>query len=433
MGWIESLQFRPRSFVNVKDYGAVGNGVANDTEAIQKSIAACIAIGGGIVYLPPGSYAISATLLIDNISGVLIRGAGVEVTVITSSTSALNNLPMVRFEDTDRCGIEHLSLHGNVSAPPSCGVNFHSEAPSGFSPTACFMENVRIGSNASNNIVDGVRWTASALGANNDLTNLSRVRIVNMSGVGFNIGHENSLGHLFTACDVSGGGSGAFKLAGGSFTAVGCSFSNSGWILDLLAGVYHHSIMFFGCIVESDATWIRSSAAITSRVALFCSATEFKSGSVNATMVDWAAPEGTLSFNSCQLFTGQPGTRISISGGISIDFSLVGCEVGVSNIDYSGQFTDIGNAYISAPTFTNLGAGKHVQINSRGSGIDSAINLNGGILKLDSGLQVRSGSGSPEGVITAPVGSLFLRSNGGVGTTLYIKESGVGNTGWAAK
>jgi hypothetical protein len=44
-----------------------------------------------------------------------------------------------------------------------------------------------------------------------------------------------------------------------------------------------------------------------------------------------------------------------------------------------------------------------------------------------------SGSGSPEGVVTAPVGTLYLRDDGGAGTTLYVKESGTGNTGWIAK
>lgn len=45
----------------------------------------------------------------------------------------------------------------------------------------------------------------------------------------------------------------------------------------------------------------------------------------------------------------------------------------------------------------------------------------------------RCGSGSPETVVTAPVGSLFTRTDGGAGTTLYVKESGAGNTGWVAK
>ncbi len=44
-----------------------------------------------------------------------------------------------------------------------------------------------------------------------------------------------------------------------------------------------------------------------------------------------------------------------------------------------------------------------------------------------------SGTGTPEGNSTAPVGSMFLRQDGGAGTTLYIKESGTGNTGWVAK
>ena len=44
-----------------------------------------------------------------------------------------------------------------------------------------------------------------------------------------------------------------------------------------------------------------------------------------------------------------------------------------------------------------------------------------------------SGTGSPQGVKTAPVGSMYTRTDGGVGSTLYVKESGTGNTGWAAK
>jgi hypothetical protein len=46
---------------------------------------------------------------------------------------------------------------------------------------------------------------------------------------------------------------------------------------------------------------------------------------------------------------------------------------------------------------------------------------------------VQSGSGSPEGVLSAPVGMLYLRTNGGTTTTAYVKESGTGNTGWIAK
>lgn len=45
-----------------------------------------------------------------------------------------------------------------------------------------------------------------------------------------------------------------------------------------------------------------------------------------------------------------------------------------------------------------------------------------------------SGSGSPEGVVSAAVGSYYTNTLGGAGTTLYVKESGgSGNTGWVGK
>lgn len=49
------------------------------------------------------------------------------------------------------------------------------------------------------------------------------------------------------------------------------------------------------------------------------------------------------------------------------------------------------------------------------------------------GPTIESGTGSPEGVITAEKGSLYLRTDGGAGTSHYVKESGSGNTGWVAK
>lgn len=49
------------------------------------------------------------------------------------------------------------------------------------------------------------------------------------------------------------------------------------------------------------------------------------------------------------------------------------------------------------------------------------------------GATILSGSGTPEGAVAANVGSLFLRTDGSTSTTLYVKTSGTGNTGWTAK
>ena len=60
--------------------------------------------------------------------------------------------------------------------------------------------------------------------------------------------------------------------------------------------------------------------------------------------------------------------------------------------------------------------------------------MSGGIMNMFlRTIKLTSGSGAPEGVVTAPIGSLYLRSDGGTSTTLYVKQSGTGNTGWVAK
>ena len=44
------------------------------------------------------------------------------------------------------------------------------------------------------------------------------------------------------------------------------------------------------------------------------------------------------------------------------------------------------------------------------------------------------GAGSPEGVVTANIGCMYVNTEGGASTTLWVKESGDGaNTGWTAK
>lgn len=54
---------------NVKNYGAIGDGAADDSTAVIATIAAAYAAGGGTVYFPVGTYKILSQLLIPNNSG----------------------------------------------------------------------------------------------------------------------------------------------------------------------------------------------------------------------------------------------------------------------------------------------------------------------------------------------------------------------------
>jgi hypothetical protein len=64
-----------RDVVSVKDFGAVGDGVSDDTAAINAAIArAAATVGGAIgatVYFPPGTYLISSTITMPNRVGLI--------------------------------------------------------------------------------------------------------------------------------------------------------------------------------------------------------------------------------------------------------------------------------------------------------------------------------------------------------------------------
>lgn len=55
--------------------------------------------------------------------------------------------------------------------------------------------------------------------------------------------------------------------------------------------------------------------------------------------------------------------------------------------------------------------------------------------RIDAATFVYRGPGSPESVLYASQGSMYLRTDGGSSTTLYVKTSGdeTTNTGWVAK
>ncbi|TWU21867.1 Exo-poly-alpha-D-galacturonosidase precursor [Novipirellula artificiosorum] len=65
---------KPETF-NIKSYGAIGDGVAVNTEAIQKTIDACHAAGGGVVRVPVGDFVIGTIQLKSNIALSLDYGA----------------------------------------------------------------------------------------------------------------------------------------------------------------------------------------------------------------------------------------------------------------------------------------------------------------------------------------------------------------------
>ena len=84
----ESVEARLAQYVSVKDFGAVGDGVTDDTTAITNAIVAANNIGGGVVTFPAGNYICKNVPLLSNVT---IEASGA---TITKKSDALDTEPI---------------------------------------------------------------------------------------------------------------------------------------------------------------------------------------------------------------------------------------------------------------------------------------------------------------------------------------------------
>ena len=77
----QTVQTKLEQYISVKDFGAVGNGVADDTAAIQAAMDV-----GGLVWFPAGTYKITAPLT-RSTTGLMLVGAGIDATIIIAAST----------------------------------------------------------------------------------------------------------------------------------------------------------------------------------------------------------------------------------------------------------------------------------------------------------------------------------------------------------
>ena len=70
--------------INVKSFGAKGNGIDDDYKSIQTAIDKCSENGGGVIFIPKGTYLITNSLYLRK--NVSIKGEGTDITFIKKIT-----------------------------------------------------------------------------------------------------------------------------------------------------------------------------------------------------------------------------------------------------------------------------------------------------------------------------------------------------------
>jgi hypothetical protein len=115
----EQITVSVRDWLNVKDYGAQGDGAADDTAAIQAALAACPM--GGIVYLPAGAYRTSAPLTIP--PAVTLMGTHTNLMAVVGLVdppcyikpfAAFTGTAVIEFLDQDQGGYSTISAEHRI-------------------------------------------------------------------------------------------------------------------------------------------------------------------------------------------------------------------------------------------------------------------------------------------------------------------------------
>ena len=112
-------------YINVKTFGAVGDGVEDDTAAIQAAIDYVESVGGGVVFVPQGKYKHS-TLILKNKVYLVGTGKGTELINNTNSSSIkIGNATNYVFDTR----IANLSIVGNKANANAHGIEYFGYNP----------------------------------------------------------------------------------------------------------------------------------------------------------------------------------------------------------------------------------------------------------------------------------------------------------------
>jgi hypothetical protein len=283
----QTVQTKLEQYVSVKDFGAVGDGVADDTVAIQDALDT-----GHDVFVPLGDYIITSTLRYSA-SGQTMYGENASTFTDLPQCNLIwdtNGGTMLSFagvsEGHSNCKLSNIRLNGNNKA--DVGV----DVPGSYAAYRCSFERV---------FFEFINYTANATAidlGSGSFPNFAHDTIVKDCYIGgCNIGVKgNGAIHQFISTTWKGTATDRFVMAGAgaAFSFVNCVFSDGAWQIQ----ANNSQLMnFTGCWFEDSNTGIYL-----------------------------ATTANTVNFNGCYLQTSNT-TRLMDWGNAAGQSSIIGCYV----------------------------------------------------------------------------------------------------------
>jgi hypothetical protein len=422
-----------RETVSVKDFGAVGDGVADDTAAIQAAIAFAQQFGGTVVFPSARTYLANIVITTSNTqSGVtLLFDSGQfrnqQYPGLLPFNPALPAITLGTSTATaSRVNIVGLTTWGRATDQQFMLVN---------TANSCSFERLNIG-----NFQDFcIRITSTAANSTFflDFSNchFQAGTASTSTIVELDYGGSFNNGCMFSNCTFSLRTVAENAILCTSPTFVMVHFFSNGWIeggpfttartahlkIDGNARIYFNNMTIDGSSTTLSFEYSGDELPNTYLLGSYNIQGFFKSNGVLSPTQNLFQPIAPnplvtkMTARRLELLDGNVTPRINQlqAAAIAQTITRAGSTLSVASNESSGQ--------------VNLvhGSGGRVRITEVTGGTT-------GLLQI-SGFTIQGGNNTPEGAVTAPVGSIFMRLDGSTGTTLYAKESGTGNTGWVAK
>jgi hypothetical protein len=446
--------------VSVLQFGAVGDGVTDDTAAIQAAFLFA-SENNKSISVPSGTYMVSGLSYTPaNAAPLVLIGDGKDKTII-KKISAGSSIPVLKV-NADGSGlnfqnfiISNITFDGNGVSNASVGLELNDVSRGEVSNVNCKNSNVGIGIKSSYFVsVYDSYFESNTIGVNiNKLINPSFPSSPTSNAIAF-LGCVIQLNSIcavtmdhcvhiqFKHC--------GFEVNG---TTIGAATHGAIFVGNNI-GSGHVGTVMDGCLL--DGCWFEQNKGVVA-------AAEFGSGyNVAEKCVLWTnSTDATYDFNvvgggyflnrisiasakTANVNEGAGviyGNKIALvpTGNFNINPDKTGIDYGIS---LQSTFFRAKAQSTGLPSFSLINAitnwAWQIQPNNNCGfyqGATNVISLNGSdkSIELWNGAKILSGAGSPEGVVTAFVGSIYTNNNGGASTTLWIKTSGNGNTGWTAK